>query len=66
MWKLGEVRHTYLAQISLIKCYSMLQNARITAVTIFELLKKINKGVGRGGVNVPPAPPPRLELKAFE
>ena len=47
MWKLGEVRHTYLAQISLIKCYSMLQNARITAVTIFELLKKINKGVGR-------------------
>ena len=32
----------------------------------FWVIKKNQQGGGEGGVNVPPAPPPRLELKAFE
>ena len=43
----------------------MQQNARITAFTVFELSKENQQGEGEG-VNVPLAPPPRLELKAFE
>ena len=43
----------------------MLQNTRITACTVFELSKENQEGDGQV-VNVPTAPPPRLELKAFE
>ena len=41
-----------LAQMSLIKCYWMLQNARITAFTVFELLKENQQG--EGGVKLLP------------
>ena len=34
-----------LARISLIKCYRMLQNARVTAFTVSELLMENQQGV---------------------
>ena len=45
-----------LAWMSLIECYWMLQNSRVTAFTIFELLREIRLGVG---VKLPPYPTPR-------
>ena len=39
-----------LAQMSLVKCYWMLQNARVTAFTMSELLRENqHKGQGGGG-----------------
>ena len=40
----------------------MLQNSRVTAFTIFELLRENQMGGGGGGVKLP-KPPPRLGLK---
>ena len=51
----GELWKPILAQMSLIKCYWMLRNARFTAFTVFELLRENQRG---GGVKLPPAPPP--------
>ena len=45
----GELWIPNLAQMSLIKCYWMLQNARVTAFTVSELLREYQKGGGRGG-----------------
>ena len=33
-----------LAQMSLIKCYWLLQNARVTAFTVSKLLRETNRG----------------------
>ena len=45
-----------LARMSLIECYWMLQNSRVTAFTVFELLKENQLGGGKI------TPPPRLVL----
>ena len=50
-----------LAQMSLINCYSTLQNARVKAFTFSELLRE-NQQVGK---ITPPPPRPRLGLKSF-
>ena len=42
-----------LARTSLIKCYWMLQNARVTAFTVSELLREYQKGGGGGGIKLP-------------
>ena len=47
-----------LARMSLINCYSILQNARVTAFTVSELLRETQQ-VGK---ITPPPPPPRLGL----
>ena len=57
IWRLGQVGIPNLARMPLIKCYWMLQNDRVTAFTVSELLREIQQG----GVKLPP-PPPRLGL----
>ena len=47
-----------LARMSLTECYEMLQNFRVTAFTVFELLRESQLGV----VKLPPPPQPRLGL----
>ena len=53
----------------LMKSYSMLQNSRVTAFTVSELLRENQQDGGRGGgvkLPLPPQPPPpRLGLKAL-
>ena len=39
----------------------MLENSRVTAFTVFELLRK--KQLGLGKITTPPPPPPRLGLR---
>ena len=46
-WDESEIPN--LAQMSLIKCYWRLQNARVTAFTVSELLRENQQG-GRGGI----------------
>ena len=48
----GELWIPNLARMSLIECYWMLQNSRITAFTVFELLRENQLG----GLNYPPFP----------
>ena len=50
-----------LARMSLINCYSMLQNDRVIAFTVSELLRE-NQKVGKIH---PPPPPPKLGLMSF-
>ena len=50
-----------LARMSLINCYSMLQNDRVIAFTVSELLRE-NQKVGKIH---PPPPPPKLGLTSF-
>ena len=57
----GELWISHLARMSLIECYWMLQNSRVTAFTVFELLRE--NQLGGGGNN--PTSPPRLRLKLF-
>ena len=52
-----------LARISLIECYWMLQNSSVTALTVFELLRK-NQVEGKI-THLPPTPSPRLGLKHY-
>ena len=56
----GELGIPNLARMSPIKCYWMLQNARVTAFTVFELLKE-----NQQGIKLPPATttPSRLGLR---
>ena len=55
----------------LMKSYSMLQNSRVIAFTVSELLRENQQDGGRGGWGgvklslPPPPPPPRLGLKAL-
>ena len=48
----GELWIPNLAQMSLIKCYWMLQNARVTAFTVSELLRENQQDGGGGGEGV--------------
>ena len=48
----GELGIPYLARMSLINCYWMLQNARVTAFIVSELLKENQQGWG-GSKNTP-------------
>ena len=57
----GKLWIPHLARMSLIECYWMLQNSRVTAFTVFELLRE--NQLGGGGNN--PTSPPRLRLKLF-
>ena len=50
----GKLGILNVARMLLMKCYWMLQNARVTAFTISELLRENQKG----GVKLPPPPPP--------
>ena len=52
-----------LARMSLIKCYWMLQNARVTAFTVSGLSRENQQG---GKITSPPLHhPPRLELRSW-
>ena len=53
IWRLGWVMDTKFKRISLIECYWMLQNVRVTAFTVFELLREIQLG---GSLKLPPSP----------
>ena len=52
-------RLPYLAGMSLKKCYCMLQNARVTAFSVSELLKENQQG---RGLKLPLDPSPRSVL----
>ena len=56
----GESEIPNLAQMSLIKCYWMLQNARVTAFTVSELLRENQQGAGG---NYPLPPPPTTQIR---
>ena len=53
----GELGIQNVARMSLIKCYQMSQNTRVTFFTVFELLRDNQKG----GVKLPP----RLGLNSY-
>ena len=55
----GELGIPNLARMSLIKCYWMLQNARVTAFTVSELWRENQ----HGGLSPPSPPPPPLRLR---
>ena len=52
IWRLGRVMDTKFGTNSVIGCYWMLQNSRVTASTVFELLMK--NQLGGGGKIIPP------------
>ena len=56
IWRWGKLWIPNLARMSLIECYWMLQNSKVTAFTALELLRKNQQG--EGGVKLPPFPPP--------
>ena len=56
----GELWVPNLARMSLIECYWMLQNSRVTAFTVFELLRENQLG---GGVQLPPPHPTQIRVK---
>ena len=48
-----------LAQMSLMKCYKMLQNAKVTPFTVSELLRENQQRGGESKItSFPPPPPP--------
>ena len=59
IWRLGQKRIWNLARTFLIKCYWILRNARLTAFTVSNLLKKNQQW----GKNYPPIP--RIKVKRF-
>ena len=54
----GKLGIPNLAQVSLMKCYGILQNARVTAFIVSELLGKTNRGA-----KIPPPPPRPTQIK---
>ena len=56
----GELWIPNFAWMSLIECYWMLQNSRVTAFTVFELLRENQLG---GGIKLPP--PRQIRVKMF-
>ena len=61
IWRLGRLGVRNLAQMSLIKSHWMLQNARVTAFTVFKLLRE-NQQDGEGGGGRPRNNPVRIYL----
>ena len=60
----GELWILHLARMSLIECYGMLQNSKVTAFTVFELLRE--NQLGDWGVKLPSFPNKiRVELAAL-
>ena len=57
---------TNLARMFLIQCYLMLQNSRVTAFTVLELLRENQLEVGGGVKLPPPLHPTRLGLIQIE
>ena len=57
-WGMLEIPN--LALISLMKCYRVLQNARVIAFTVSELLRENQRGAGK--TTPSPLAPPRLGL----
>ena len=57
-WDCDKLEILNLVRISLIKCYEMLQNTRVTAFTVFELLRENQLG-GRGKIT----PPSQISVK---
>ena len=55
----GELGIPNLARMSLIKCYWMLQNSRVTAFTVLELLRENQLG---GGKITPPPHPTQIRV----
>ena len=54
IWRVDELGIRNLARLFLMKCYWMLQNARVTAFTVSELLRLNQQWVeGRGNRNIP-------------
>ena len=51
----GELRIPNVARMSLIECYWMLQNSRVTTFTVFESLRESQ--LGGGGLKLPPLHP---------
>ena len=51
-----------LARMSLIKCYCMLQNLRVTAFTVSELLRENKQG---GKITPPPIQLTQIRVKSF-
>ena len=64
IWRLGKSEIPNLARMSLIKYYWMLQNVRVTAFIVSELLRENQQPTWRGGgggvVKLHPLPSPRL------
>ena len=59
----GQLGIPNIAQISLMNCYWVLQNARVTAFTVSELLRENQHGGGR--VKLPPSPHTQIRVKVF-
>ena len=63
IWKLGRVKNTKFGTNVSNKILLKLQNAKVAAVTISELLRENQQ---RGKITPPPFSPPRLGLKPFQ
>ena len=59
----GELWILNLARMSLLEYYWMLQNSRVTAFTVFELLRENQLGGGNSVAH--PAPPTQIRVKWF-
>ena len=55
IWRLEKIRDTKFWQMSLMKCYWMLQNTRVTAAMVSDSLRKNQR---RSKISPPPPPPP--------
>ena len=53
----GELGIPNLAQMSLMKCYWMLQNSKVTAFNVYDLLRE-----NQQGGKITPPPPPTIGL----
>ena len=58
----GELGIENLERMPLMKCYWMLQDARVTSFTVFEGLRENQ----REGSNYPPPPPTQITVKYWE
>ena len=63
IWRLGKIRIPNFARIDLMNCYWMLQNARVAAFTVSDLLRENQQGGGGGGKIT--TPPTQIRLKGL-